>query len=103
VPGVELTQEDITQGDIELVEAVLRLDSSLKGQSLRQVDFRRRYGLSVLAIARASQVIVQGVSDVSLQGGDVLLIQGDRRHVGPVAGTLGFKRVTDRLLEVHDA
>ncbi|HEY5596546.1 MAG TPA: SLC13 family permease [Candidatus Bipolaricaulota bacterium] len=81
VPGVELTQEDITQGDIELVEAVLRLDSSLKGQSLRQVDFRRRYGLSVLAIARASQVIVQGVSDVSLQGGDVLLIQGDRRRI----------------------
>lgn len=81
VPGVELTQADITQGDIELVEAVLRLDSSLKGQSLRQLDFRRRYGLSVLAIARASQVIVEGVSDVALQGGDVLLIQGDRRRI----------------------
>ena len=31
------------------------------------------------------------------------VIQGDRRHVGLLARALGFKQVTDRLLEVHGA
>lgn len=81
VPNVDLSQDDITRGDIELVEVVVRLESSLQGQSLKQVDFRRRYGLSVLAIARGSQVLIEHVGDIPLQGGDVLLIQGDRRRV----------------------
>lgn len=81
VPNVTLGQEDITRGDIELVEAVIRLDSPLQGQSLRQVDLRRRYGLSVLAIARGSQVLINHVGGIPMQGGDVLLLQGDRRRV----------------------
>ena len=31
------------------------------------------------------------------------VIQGERRHVGPLARALGFKQVTERLLEVHAA
>jgi hypothetical protein len=31
------------------------------------------------------------------------VIQGDHRHVPPIARALGFKTVTDRLLEVHSA
>ncbi len=31
------------------------------------------------------------------------LVQGDRGQVAPLAKALGFKNVTDRLLEVHDA
>ncbi len=81
VPNVDLNQDDITRGDIELVEVVVRLESSLQGQSLKYVDFRRRYGLSVLAIARGTQVLVDHLGDIPLQGGDVLLIQGDRRRV----------------------
>lgn len=81
VPGVALGQQDITRGDIELVEVVIRLESPLQGQTLRQVDFRRRYGLSVLAIARGREVLIEHIGNVPLQGGDVLLLQGDRRRV----------------------
>jgi|GEM_PF-6951627 len=81
VPNVTLGTEDITHGDIELVEVVVRLDSPLQRQSLRQVDFRRRYNLSVLAIARGSRVLVDALGDIPLQAGDVLLLQGDRRRV----------------------
>lgn len=81
VPRVHLEQEDITRGDIELVEAAIRLDSPLQGQTLRQADFRRRYGLSVLAIERGAQVIVDGLADVPIQSGDVLLLHGDRRRI----------------------
>jgi len=81
VPRAKLSPADITYGDIELVEVAVRLDSSLQGQTLRQADFRRRYGLSVLAIERGPQVLVDGIADTALQGGDVLLLQGDRRRV----------------------
>ncbi|MCO5182860.1 MAG: SLC13 family permease [Anaerolineae bacterium] len=66
------------EGDsAELVEVVLPPRSNFQGQTLRELNFRRRYGVTVLAIRHNGQPVVTHVVDVPLAFGDVLLIQGE--------------------------
>jgi di/tricarboxylate transporter len=58
-----------------IVEGVLLPRSPLIGQSLRDLDFKERYGLQVLAIHRAGRV-PRTISSARLRMGDVLLLQG---------------------------
>jgi len=59
----------------------LATDSGLAGQSLKEIRFRERYRLSVLALWRRGHVVERALSDEPLQAGDVLLVQGRREHV----------------------
>jgi di/tricarboxylate transporter len=72
---VELTGGAVDSA--ELVEVVLPPRSSFQGQTLRDLNFRRRYGVTVLAIRHHGQAVVTHVVDVPLTFGDVLLVQGD--------------------------
>jgi di/tricarboxylate transporter len=71
----------LASDEVPLVEAVLAPRSKLDGKSLKEVNFRERYGLQVLAIWRQGLVVQQNVADVPLRFGDALLIQGPRPKV----------------------
>jgi di/tricarboxylate transporter len=60
----------------ELAEVVLSPTSSLRGKTLRQIDFRSRFGLAVLAIRHRGETLFARLGDVKLDFGDSLLIQG---------------------------
>jgi di/tricarboxylate transporter len=60
----------------ELAEVVLAPSSKLRGKSLREIDFRSRFGLAVLAIRHQGQTLFSRLGDVKLDFGDSLLIQG---------------------------
>ena len=60
----------------ELAEVVLAPSSKLRGESLRDIDFRSRFGLAVLAIRHQGQTLFSRLGDVKLDFGDSLLIQG---------------------------
>jgi di/tricarboxylate transporter len=60
----------------ELAEVVLSPSSSLRGKTLRQIDFRSRFGLAVLAIRHEGRTLFARLGDVSLDFGDSLLLQG---------------------------
>ncbi len=45
----------LVSGNIGLVEAILSPRTTLAGKTLRQLNFREKYGLSVLAIWREGQ------------------------------------------------
>jgi di/tricarboxylate transporter len=60
----------------ELAEVVLAPSSSLRGKTLRQIDFRSRFGLAVLAIRHQGETLFARLGDVALDFGDSLLIQG---------------------------
>jgi di/tricarboxylate transporter len=57
---------------------VLAPRSDLIGRTLRETRFRDRYGMSVLALWRAGRSIRTGLTDLPLQLGDGLLLQGER-------------------------
>lgn len=59
-----------------LVEVELAPRSLFIGKSLKQMNFRQRYGLSVIAIYRRHETVLQKIGLIPLLFGDVLLIQG---------------------------
>lgn len=64
---------------VALMEAVLAPRSAFAGKTLRELNFREAYGgLSVLSIWRNGAFLSADLSDVKLQFGDALLLQGPR-------------------------
>jgi di/tricarboxylate transporter len=74
--GNDLAPERLLSAEIDLAELELSPSSSLPGQTLEQIDFRRRFGVVVLAIRRGGGVLRTNLEKLPLQRGDVLLVQG---------------------------
>ena len=75
-PGASLESDDVT-----LVEAVVAPRSAAVGHSLRELAFRKKYGLRALAIWRAGEPLRAGLPDIKLRLGDGLLLHGRRDKV----------------------
>jgi len=66
--------------DAGFTEAVLAPRSSLVGRTLRQVNFRSRFGMHVVGIVREGGVIRAELRDEILKFGDALLLYGPKRN-----------------------
>jgi len=80
VEGVDIDETFGTE-EVPLVEAALSPHSSLHGRTMRELNFRQRYGLQVLAVWREGDVLAGPVRDVPLRFGDALLLQGSRLQI----------------------
>lgn len=67
----------IPDGSLELAEVVLSPKSRLRGSSLAEINFRVRYGLSVLAIRHEGETLFSRLAEIPLQFGDSLLVEGE--------------------------
>jgi di/tricarboxylate transporter len=65
-----------TNGDAALTELVLPPHSKLIGKTLREIHFREKFNLTVLALWRAGKPVHMGFANLPLQVGDGLLVQG---------------------------
>lgn len=83
-PDFKLNDRDLESGDIELFEVMVMRDSRLVGQSLKALNFRQAYDLTVLAVNRHGETFLNKISTLRLRFGDVLLIQGNRRLIEPL-------------------
>ena len=72
----QLAVEQLLSAEIGLAELEISPQSSLLGQTLEQIDFRRRFGAVVLAIRRGGGTVRTNLEKLPLQRGDVLLVQG---------------------------
>jgi di/tricarboxylate transporter len=63
---------------VNLVEAQIADDSALVKDLLNHTDFRRRFGVNVLAIRRKELVRRVSIANVPLRSGDCLLMQGNQ-------------------------
>ena len=66
------------QNDQRMVEVLLPSGSTLAGDCLRDLRFRQRYNVTVLALRRGNQVLRERLGRVELRDGDVLLLQGPK-------------------------
>jgi di/tricarboxylate transporter len=80
--GLELRSEtvvgdaELRPGDVQLVEALVPPRSRLVGRTLRSSGFRPRYGTVALAVQRRGRVLRRRLAEITLEGGDSLLLQG---------------------------
>ena len=70
----ELADLDTKQSNI--FEATLAPRSTMVDRTLKEVQFRDRFGFMALAIWRQGEVLTEHLRDVKLQFGDALLLQG---------------------------
>jgi di/tricarboxylate transporter len=86
LPARGFAESDLGSAAVGIFEAVLSPRSSLIGQTLRDSHFRDRYGMTVIAIWRAGEPLRRGLSDLALELGDGLLLQGDRANLRRLHG-----------------
>ena len=82
---------------VGIAEVVLSPHTRLVGQTLRQLSFRRKYGLMVLAIWREGQPLEKGVRDLPLRSGDALLVHGPRENLRVLATDPDFLVLTEAV------
>ncbi|OKY74054.1 MAG: SLC13 family permease [Desulfobulbaceae bacterium DB1] len=68
--------EDLSPNNAGILEAIITPRSELARKTMRGFEFRKRYQVNPLAIFRGNKVFVAGISDIVLQPGDAILLQG---------------------------
>lgn len=76
--------------DERLVQAVVGPDSGLVGRTIGNVDFLRRYGVVVVGLWRKRGFIRQELSKIKLEGGDLMVLWGDKSALDQLARNPSF-------------
>jgi trk system potassium uptake protein len=71
-------------GDYRLIEIIL--PAKWAGNSISEIDVRRKYGISILAIQRDGQFIVSPSPDTVFETGDILLVLGQKDDISNISG-----------------
>ena len=93
---------DITRLETEKVglqEAVLSPHSTLAGKTLRELHFRVKYGLNVLAIWREGRAYRSNLRDMTIRFGDALLLYGSREKIRILGSEPDFLVLTEEAQE----
>ncbi|MCC5905218.1 MAG: SLC13 family permease [Balneolaceae bacterium] len=69
---------DTPRRDRHLVEAVVSQTNPLNGRTIKEGQFRNRFGAVVLAVSRRGERIKKKVGDIILKTGDILLMETPR-------------------------
>lgn len=77
----ELGLEDIRTESAVMMEGILGPDSSLAGKTLKELSFRQKYGVIIVAVHRRGRNLQERFEDVKLAFGDTLLVQGPARRM----------------------
>ena len=75
-PEVDL--KELENNSLAIVEVMLSPHTTLTGKTLRQLNFREKFGVSVLAVWRGDRAHRTGLNDIKLAFGDALLCYGAR-------------------------
>ncbi|MCF7822875.1 MAG: SLC13 family permease [Candidatus Marinimicrobia bacterium] len=78
---VKMNDNELANNENILVEAMVSPNSRLAGSTLMEIDFRRRYGLFVLAVRHYREVANKKIGHIKLKQFDTLLIFGSRTRM----------------------
>lgn len=84
LPDVQFGQKSWRSDDSTeegIAEALIISNSNLIGSTLKDIRFRQRYNVTVLAIRRGQELLRDRMGTVPLRFGDLLLIQGPKQSL----------------------
>jgi len=79
---VKMNQEELSGKNHVIVEGIVSLQSLLIGHTLKEFDFRRRFGSFVLAVKRQRELIREKIAHIRLKFSDTLLIMVPKEQLG---------------------
>jgi di/tricarboxylate transporter len=97
--AADLDLDTLETEQTSLLEVVLSPHSSLAGRALRELDFRTKYGLNVLAIWREGQAYRSNLQEMRMRFGDALLVFGPRRRLRLLAREPDFITLSEEVQE----
>lgn len=77
----QLNVEDLAGRSVSIAEALVLPGSDVISETLGQADFRKRFGLMVLAVNHRGRQYVERLADYTLSAGDVLLVKGNQADI----------------------
>ena len=95
VPDLEWLDSE----EFELVEVMLHPRANLVGRTLRNLGFREKYGLNVLAIWSGGRAYRSNLFNHVLHFGDALLVYGRRDKVNLLGRSRDFMVLSQESLE----
>lgn len=94
------TQKEDALDPDQVSEAIIGPDSVLIGQSAGDIGLHARFGVNMIAISRAGERSTQRLRDIRLRAGDVVVIQGDEKHLPEKLLELGLLPLADRVVSL---
>ena len=82
--------------DMTLMEAVVPPRARIERRSVKSVQLRTRYGVTLLAVSRQGRPIRERLMSLTLMAGDVLLLQGDSDRLPEVIAAIGCLPLAER-------
>lgn len=78
---VQWEDADITSFHYEMLEAVVAPDSDYASQKIKAIDFAGKYGAMVLGVYKQGQAKMETLQEISLGGGDSLLLALKQKRI----------------------
>lgn len=101
MPPHEWYDNDLEGGPDALIEVVVAPDAPLTGRTIRDVDFRARFGAILLAMRRRGRLRQDDLMSRRLAGGDSLLLMMDRRRIREIEQDPSFMLTSARGVSPH--
>ncbi len=94
-PEAELGEEGGGPREAVLMEGIIGSRSGFVGKTLRELNFRQRYGVLILAVHRQGENLREQFEDVRLAFGDTLLVQGPTEGIARLLQERDFLNLTE--------
>jgi len=98
--GKQFRKDAAGSKDISNREVVVINGSKILGKTASDLNLRSRYGINLLAVARADQQIKQRLDHIKFQVGDVLLLQGRTQVLDETISNIGCIPLEERGLRI---
>lgn len=90
--GIEIGQglDSLRTDSAILMEGIVGRESSLVGNSLKELHFRQRFGVIILAVHRRGVNLRERFEDVKLEFGDTILVEGPAERMSELFAERDF-------------
>ncbi|MBK8568216.1 MAG: anion permease [Saprospiraceae bacterium] len=87
--------DDLVSEDIQIAEVLVLPTNDFVGVTVKEAEFKRRFGLAVIAINREGQTLSEKIGATEIRPGDRLLLQGP-------AETIRFRQSFSDFVVLHE-
>jgi di/tricarboxylate transporter len=90
-------------GEVGVIEAVIGTESPLIGRTAGRLGLHERFGVNLIAVSRQGERLASRLGEISLQAGDVIVLQGPLDLLFERLSELGCLPLAERTLRLGSA